>query len=438
MILKRHVGWAGCLLTLILFSIPQAQAQKFSYTGSMNVARYYHAATLLTNGIVLVAGGVGNSGYLSSAELYNPATGTWATTGSMNAAREGFTATLLTNGMVLVAGGFNPANHYLQSAELYNPATGTWEITGSLNIIRYKHTATLLTNGMVLVAGGASPSYLEASELYNPATGTWTVTGWLNTPRQEHSAILLTNGIVLVAGGYDKNGVPLSSVELYDPAAGTWTLTGSMLAASNDQRAFLLTNGMVSVMDNYPPGVELYNPATRTWMTNGSVYPSGGSYTATLLPSGMGLFTGGYDPSKTPLIVSLAELFNPVTGTLIASCFMNDARYHQASTLLTNGMVLVTGGEASSGGILSSAELFSMVIMPGYNQISGNLVSNGKMSLSFVGFAGANYALDRSFSLTPANWIPQVTNTAGASGNLIFTNTPNPTTNNFWRIRSVP
>jgi hypothetical protein len=58
--------------------------------------------------------------------------------------------------------------------------------------------------------------------------------------------------------------------------------------------------------------------------------------------------------------------------------------------------------------------------------------------LAFVGIAGANYALDRSFSLRLANWVPQVTNPAGAVGTLVFTNTPDPTTNNFWRIRSVP
>jgi len=58
--------------------------------------------------------------------------------------------------------------------------------------------------------------------------------------------------------------------------------------------------------------------------------------------------------------------------------------------------------------------------------------------LSFVGIAGANYALDRSFSLIPANWVSLVTNPAGAGGVLVSTNTPDPTTNNFWRIRSVP
>jgi hypothetical protein len=64
-------------------------------------------------------------------------------------------------------------------------------------------------------------------------------------------------------------------------------------------------------------------------------------------------------------------------------------------------------------------------------------LSGGNVRLSYVGIAGTNYALDCSFSLAPANWVPQVTNSAGAGGVLVFTNTPDPTTNNFWRIRSV-
>jgi hypothetical protein len=60
------------------------------------------------------------------------------------------------------------------------------------------------------------------------------------------------------------------------------------------------------------------------------------------------------------------------------------------------------------------------------------------IQLSFVGIANSNYALDRSSSLSPPNWVPQVTNVAGSFGALIFTNAPDATTNNFWRIRSVP
>ncbi len=75
---------------------------------------------------------------------------------------------------------------------------------------------------------------------------------------------------------------------------------------------------------------------------------------------------------------------------------------------------------------------------PGYNRISVQLLSGGNVRLSYVGIAGTNYALDRTFNLSPVNWVPQVTNPAGAGGTLVFTNTPNKATNNFWRIRSVP
>ena len=76
-------------------------------------------------------------------------------------------------------------------------------------------------------------------------------------------------------------------------------------------------------------------------------------------------------------------------------------------------------------------------VPPGYNHISAQLLSVGNMRLSFVGMAGTNYALDRTFNLAPANWVPQVTNPAGAGGVLVFTNMPNTASNNFWRVRSV-
>ena len=116
-------------------------------------ARYAHTATLLPNGKVLVAGGYNGGAVLSSAELYDPASGTWSATGSLTTARYGHTATLLPNGKVLVAGGYDGVN-VLSSAELYDPASGTWSATGSLTTARYGHTATLLPNGKVLVAGG--------------------------------------------------------------------------------------------------------------------------------------------------------------------------------------------------------------------------------------------------------------------------------------------
>src|SRR6478672_6466076 len=91
---------------------------------------------------------------------------TFSNTGSLTTARFGHTATLLPNGKVLVAGGYNNGVEYFSSAELYDPASGTWTATGSLITGREYHTATLLPNGKVLVAGGLGAN--TGTELYDP------------------------------------------------------------------------------------------------------------------------------------------------------------------------------------------------------------------------------------------------------------------------------
>src|SRR5437773_2421414 len=110
-----------------------------------------------------------------------PASGNWTLTGSLNTARDAHTATLLQNGMVLVAGGADNNDTASASAEMYDPASGTWTGTRSLKSDRDADPMTLLQNGMVLVAGGFSGAVLGSAELYNPASGTWTLTGSLNT-----------------------------------------------------------------------------------------------------------------------------------------------------------------------------------------------------------------------------------------------------------------
>src|SRR5437899_4938114 len=143
------------------------------------------AATLFIPGLVAGAGFIG--------------------TGSMKVARDTFTATLLSNGKVLVAGGSDVTHaNSFSSAELYDPGSGTWTTTGSLNASRWFHTATALPNGKVLVVGGASgnisSTVLESSELYDPVSGSWQLTH-TGDSRVEHTATLLRNGKVLVAGG---------------------------------------------------------------------------------------------------------------------------------------------------------------------------------------------------------------------------------------------
>jgi len=143
----------------------------WSEARSLATARDSHTATLLPNGEVLVAGGFGGN---ASAELYDPATGTWTATGSLITARGGHTATLLPNGKVLAAAGFSVNYPYpcLSSAELYDPATGTWATANNLAHVRSGHTATLLPNGNVLVAGGFGAGIIPIGTVFTAIDNT--------------------------------------------------------------------------------------------------------------------------------------------------------------------------------------------------------------------------------------------------------------------------
>ena len=132
----------------------------------MSSPRLGHKATLLPNGDVLVVGGANGA----SAERYSPTTGVWSAAGTAGN-RSRFSATLLANGKVLVAGGITyPNTHSVTTATLYDPATGTWQGTGAMSTARADQTATLLQDDQVLVAGGnkigTGGMALTSAELY--------------------------------------------------------------------------------------------------------------------------------------------------------------------------------------------------------------------------------------------------------------------------------
>src|SRR5437016_5070250 len=119
----------------------------------------------------------------------------FVTTGSLNIARELHTATVLNNGLALLAGGQNSSVRALASSELYDPVAGTFSVAANLNTGRYSHTATLLNDGTVLIAGGndSSGNNLASVELYNPSTRTFTPINNMSIGRYLHTATLLTN-----------------------------------------------------------------------------------------------------------------------------------------------------------------------------------------------------------------------------------------------------
>jgi N-acetylneuraminic acid mutarotase len=414
----KHRNAAAALLALGLFASPSANAQLFTNVASLNTPRYQHTATLLADGKVLVAGGRSGNGfvYLNSAELFDPANGTWTPIASLNTARCAHTATLLANGTVLLAGGSNGAS--VSNAEIYNPVGGTWSTGGSLHAARADHSATLLSNGKVLVAGGNNGSvYLASTEIYDPAAGTWSTVGSLGNARELCTATLLPGGKVLIVGGYN-NGTVLSSAELYDPTSQTWSPTGSLSTGRYQHSATLLPNGKVLVAGGYGTGVaklssaEIYDPASGTWAATPNPLNTGRAiHSATLLPYGFLLVTGGVTDTG---ITNNAELYDTISGTWVTiSESMGTARYSHTATLLPDGDVLLVGGYGGSA--LASVELFSYdhathwaytgAAAEPRDQHTLTLLSNGKALVAGgLGVLGKDLASAELFDPASVTW----------------------------------
>lgn len=205
------------LALLAVMPAPPASADGDSWvlTGSLSVPRMRQQTVLLADGKVLIAGGAHPGSYSSPlADLYDPSTGTWSPTGSMNYARHGCSMTLLPDGRPLAVGGVSAnvctGGPDSKSAEIYDPATGTWSLTGSMAVGRVSPILVTLRTGKVLVAGGGDRCGHEfaSAELYDPASRTWSPTGSLNQARASYQgqAVLLPDGRVLAAGGRLSDG----------------------------------------------------------------------------------------------------------------------------------------------------------------------------------------------------------------------------------------
>ncbi len=241
-------------------------------TGTLAVPRAGHSATLLPDGRVLVAGSTGPTGRaddsLASTEVFDPATGSWTPGAPMFEARSGHTATLLPDGMVLVAGGS------LVDAELFDPTTGSWMKAAASPEGFYGAAGTQLADGRLLLAGGDAPSGPGArgwphAALYDPASDTWSKAPDMTRGRLGHAAVQLRDGRVLVSGGMAYGGPSaehFADTEIYDPQAGTWTAGPDMLQPRASHGAVLLPDGSVLVIggwvgaDGATESTELFDP----------------------------------------------------------------------------------------------------------------------------------------------------------------------------------
>ena len=200
------------------------------------------------------------------------------------------------------------------------------------------------------------------------------VSASLNTSRYKHSATLLNNGQLLVAGGIDcptaGSCTYLNSAELYDPGTSLFANTGT-LTTPRSAPAVLLTNGKVLVAGGYScdgsgncsslSSAETYDPAAGTFSSAGTMAAARSDHTMTVLSNGTVLVAGGQNCTSATSCSALssAEIYDPKAGTFTStSSSMSAPRFGASAALLNSGSVLIAGGFDGTN-LPAAAEIYS-------------------------------------------------------------------------------
>ena len=341
----------------------------------MRFSRAGHTATLISeNGIVLVAGGLGDQStpiastdiFRTGTSLSDPTQG-WelaANTPSMVVGRYGHSATLLpANRTVLLTGGLEGDDSVTSTVEVFDADTGAFSQNPPvMSTPRVGHTATPLLDGRILIVGGAAQkdndgfnTFVEEVQVYDAELGGPGVPGFDDLPplspgRMLHAAVRLENGankglVLVIGGGTGEPGeglTPLGDVHFFDPALESWACAprgmnvprfGHTATELADGRV-LVVGGVTSLGTSAP--AEIFEPGSSvdqgTWtlLSAPKGVPRVG-HTATLLPPDAGgarsvLLVGGgtIDPAELTPSVDLGAFEKLLLGVDATPVFTFD------------------------------------------------------------------------------------------------------------------
>ncbi|MHC4664056.1 MAG: Kelch repeat-containing protein [Planctomycetota bacterium] len=365
--------------------------------GTMAHWRLKHAAGLLQDGSVLLAGGCGLENNVfnrfNDAEVFNPRTGKSYLVGNLTTRRTTVDGVTLNSGKVLVIGGatwmlssnqdcdiYDPVTrtftvcsqlmvmprampqaiklsdgkvlitgHYKQ-CEVYDPAVGpdgTFTATsGSMQEDKARHSLTLLADGRVLILGGQTNDgeIMATAEIYNPAGGSVTVVGNMNSTRQNHMAVRLGDGRVVITGGTDNTGAPLDSIEIFDPSDDSFTLQSVMLyGARSTAKGIRLSDGNILIAGSQPY-FEVYMISDGSVQCVNAGVAARAEQRLTMLADNTVLISGGtwYD---APMEIFVPVGVTPDYGTDTDEAGdMREAIAAPVTVRMAGGQTLVLGG----------------------------------------------------------------------------------------------
>ncbi|MDQ0252245.1 hypothetical protein J2W22_004333 [Sphingomonas kyeonggiensis] len=350
-------------------------------TGSALIpSRMGHSATTLSDGRVLLVGGIGVQGVLDSVEIYDPTSQLVSQIDKLPEPRALHTATMV-DGKVYLAGGVKQDWSLAETVMVFDPSTMRFSLVqdAPLEVPRVGHAATLLPNNQIMLSGGltlaTNQSYDKIQELfadlkatssvmvYNPAAPAWQTSINLARARAGHSATLCpvvksqadggtsatppVASTVIFAGGHDGGAAPPGFPDSGKAVGTVWNDV-----EVTDTVAWQPTGKCYAIAANGTPGSARY------------------AQVAVALPNNMGfLLTGGQSATGPVgddwLIGAFADYQNPVDGgpsavpTLIPAPALAGPRSNHAAALLPGNKVAVAGG-VSGTTVLATVETFAV------------------------------------------------------------------------------
>lgn len=298
---------------------------------------------------------------------------------AMVSPRGGFAHAVLNDGRVLFTGGVDGTGAVVPDCEIYDPSTHSFSAVAAMPGPRAGHAAATLPDGRVLVVGGttvindltaAVTNALNTAALYNPATNTWSAAAAIGGRRIFPSLTRLNTGRMLIAGGIEVTilfGIPVAlastnRAQLYNPATNAWSNAANLpfaRAYHHDNQVTLpdgrvLLTGGVLVPDllnaqnaTAIANADLYQPATNTWTTT-TMSIARTSHAATLLSNGLVAVTGGATGLlAAPTGLDLVSTFDPATNTWTDLSNLNDERAGHAAAQLPDGTLLLVSGNSA-------------------------------------------------------------------------------------------
>ncbi|MGZ3422077.1 MAG: Kelch repeat-containing protein [Polyangiales bacterium] len=268
---------------------------------SMLEPRAYHVSLVLDADHLLVAGGKGPSGPLSTAEVF--ATPTWKSTAPLASEHNGGNGVALGGGKALMAGGFA-----VSTAEIYDAAADKWTPAGAMAAPRAQFALVPLASGKILALGGsisATMSAFSTAERFDPSTSTWAPIASMSTARAVPAAWALPSGKVLVAGGFAADGTILTSSEIYDPSADTW-VAGPPMNGGTSQTA----SGDPVIMTVLGTTANVYDVASNTWKVGPMLPTYASGQVLVSFPDGRVMVAGGKSSAKATDAAAVYALAN--------------------------------------------------------------------------------------------------------------------------------